>query len=158
MPPVTFTEATHMTSFFSGALGALAVLFLAAVFRRAAWRRMRGRGPARLGWLLRRIGARPDQERAVRSEAEALSEAFLSLRGDARALRGDLADLLAAPELDAARVSAALDARLARTDALRARFAEAMARVHAALEPAQREALAAMVRHGPHGRCRRAAA
>ncbi|HET8539800.1 MAG TPA: periplasmic heavy metal sensor [Anaeromyxobacter sp.] len=146
-----------MTAFLSGALGALAVLLLAAALRRAAWRRMRRHGPARLGFLLRRIAARPDQARAVRAEADALSEAFLALRGDAGALRGELADLLAAPELDVARVSAALDARLARMDALRARFAEALARVHAVLDPPQREALAAMVRRGPHRHgCRRA--
>lgn len=145
-----------MTPFLSGALGAVTVLFLAALVRRAAWRRLRRRGPARLGWLFRRIGARPEQERAVRAEADALSEAFLALRGDARALRADLADLLAAADLDAARVGAVLDARLARTEALRARFAEAVARVHAALDPPQRAALAEMVRHGPHrGGCGR---
>jgi Spy/CpxP family protein refolding chaperone len=145
-----------MTPFVSGALGALAVLFLAAVLRRAAWRHLRRRGPARIGWVLRRIGARPEQERAVRAEAEALSEAFLALRGDARALRGDLAELLAAPALDPARVGEVLDARLARAEALRARLAEAVARVHAALDPAQRDALAALVRHGPHrGGCGR---
>jgi uncharacterized membrane protein len=149
-----------MMSFLSGALGAVAVLFLSALLRRAAWRRLRRHGPARLGWLLRRIGARPEQERAVRAELDALSDAFLAARGDARALRGDLADLLAAPDLDPARVGAALDARLARMDALRSRLAEAVARVHAALDPAQREALAAVVREGPHrggcGRMRRA--
>lgn len=144
-----------MTPFLSGALGAVTILLLAALVRRAAWRRMRRRGPARLGWLFRRIGARPDQERAVRAEVDALSEAFLALRGDARALRGDLADLLGAPDLDAARVASALDARLARTDALRARLAEAVARIHAVLDPAQREALAAMVRSGPHRGCGR---
>ncbi len=145
-----------MNSFLSGALGAVAVLFLAALVRRAAWRRMRRRGPARLGWLFRRIGARPEQEQAVRAEVDALSEAFLALRGDARALRGDLAELLAAPDLDAARVASALDARLARTETVRARLAEAVARIHAVLEPRQREALAAMVRFGPHrGGCGR---
>ncbi len=145
-----------MNSFFSGALGALAVLVLAGLVRRAAWRRMHRRGPARLGWLFRRIGARPDQERAVRAEVDALSEAFLALRGDARALRGDLADLIAAPDLDAARVASALDARLARTEALRARLADAVAHIHAVLDPPQREALAAMVRYGPrHGGCGR---
>jgi uncharacterized membrane protein len=142
-----------MNSFLSGALGALTVLVLAGVARRAAWRRMRRGGPARLGWLFRRIGARPEQERALRAEADALSEAFLAFRGDARLLRGELADLLAAPELDAARVGAVLDGRLAKVNAVRARFAEALARVHATLDPPQREALAAMVRSGPrrHG-------
>lgn len=137
-----------MTSFLWGALGALTVLVLAGLARRAAWRRLRRGGPARLGWLFRRIGARPEQERALRAEADALSEAFLALRGDARLLRSELADLLAAPALDAARVAAALDARLGRMDALRARFAEAVARVHDALDPAQRERVAAMLRHG----------
>ncbi len=145
-----------MTPFLSGALGAVTVLFLAALVRRAAWRHLRRRGPARLGWLFRRIGARPEQEQALRAEADALSEAFLALRGDVRGLRGDLADLLAAPALDDARVRELLDARLVRTEALRARFAEAVARVHAALDPPQREALATMVRHGPHrGACGR---
>lgn len=139
-----------MTPFLSGALGALTVLVLAAFARRAAWRRMRRGGPARLGWLFRRIGARPEQERALRAEADGLSEAFLAFRGDARSLRGELADLLAAPELDAGKVGAVLDARLARLDAVRARVAAAVARVHATLDPPQREALAAMVRSGPH--------
>ncbi len=144
-----------MTAFLSGALGAVAVLFLLALVRRAAWRGMRRHGRARLGWLLRRLDARPDQERAIRAEADALSEAFLAFRGDARALRGELSDLLAAPAVDAARVRAVLDARLAGVDALRARLAEALARVHDALDPGQREALAAMVRHGPRHRCGR---
>ncbi len=148
-----------MTAFLSGALGAVAVLFLLALVRRAAWRGMRRRGRARLGWLLRRLDARPEQEQAIRAEADALSEAFLAFRGDARGLRGELADLLAAPAVDAARVREVLDARLARVETLRARFAEALARVHDALDPAQREALAAMVRSGPRhgcGRMRRA--
>src|SRR5512141_1881051 len=118
--PVELSEATHMTPFLSGALGAVTVLFLAALVRRAAWRHLRRRGPARLGWLFRRIGARPEQEQAIRAEADALSEAFLALRGDVRGLRGDLADLLAAPALDDARVRELLDARLVRTEALRA--------------------------------------
>lgn len=144
-----------MTAFLSGALGAVAVLFLLALVRRAAWRGMRRHGRARLGRLLRRLDARPEQEQAIRAEADALSEAFLALRGDARGLRGELADLLAAPAVDAARVREVLDARLARMEALRARFAEALARVHDALDPAQREALAAIVRHGPRHGCGR---
>ncbi len=40
------------------------------------------------------------------------------------------------------------DARLAKARELRARFAEALSRIHATLEPAQRERLAELVRHG----------
>ncbi len=143
-----------MTAFVSGAAGALTVLILAGLVRRAMWRRWRhsgGRFGARR--VLRRIGARPEQERAVLAESDALSEAIHGLRGDAAGLRADLADLIAAPAVDAARVSAALDARLARAKELRARFAEALARIHATLDPDQRARLAELVRVGPraHG-------
>ncbi len=148
-----------MTPFLSGAFGALTVLFVGALARRAAWRRFgrghHGRyGPRR---LLRRIGATPDQERAVLAETDALAEALSALRHDAGGLRTELADLLAAPALDAARVAAALEARLGRVAELRERLAGAIARVHAALGPEQRSRLAALVREGPHHRCGRAA-
>ncbi len=140
-----------MTAFLSGAAGALTVLVLAALVRRALWRRWR-RGGGRLGvrHVLRRIGARPEQERAVLAESDALAEALHALRGDARALREDLAGLLAAPAVDAGQVAAALDARLAHARELRTRLAEAISRIHATLDPAQRERLAELVRAGPH--------
>ncbi|ACL66705.1 hypothetical protein A2cp1_3371 [Anaeromyxobacter dehalogenans 2CP-1] len=144
-----------MSSFLSGALGAVVVLLAAGVVRAAAFRRWRrhGHGQVRAGWLLRRIGASPDQERAVRAELDALSEAFRALRADAHPLRGDLADLIVAPGLDATRVREAIEARLASASALRARVAEAVARVHDVLDPAQRERLAILLREGPrrHG-------
>lgn len=137
-----------MTAFLWGAAGALTVLVLAALARRALWRRWRGGRPA-AHHVLRRIGARPDQERALLAEVEAVTDVLRALRGDAGALRGDLADLLAGPEAAPSRVAAALDARLARLGELRGRFAEALSRVHAALDPAQRQALAELVRSGP---------
>lgn len=145
-----------MSSFVSGALGALTVLVAAGIARRAAWHRWRRHG-GRFGArrVLRRIGATPEQERAVLAETDALAEVLGALRRDAGALRGDLAELLASPSLDPARVGAALDARLSRAGELRARLAEAVARIHAALGPEQRARLAALVREGPHGRCGR---
>lgn len=138
-----------MTAFLSGAAGALVVLFLSVLLRRALWRRWRGGAGAGARHVLRRIGARPDQERALLAEVEAVTDLLRALRGDAGALRGDLADLLAGPAAEPARVTAALDARLSKTAELRARFAEAVSRVHAALDPSQREALAELVRFGP---------
>jgi uncharacterized membrane protein len=146
-----------MSPFLSGALGALTVLVAAGVARRAAWRRFahhRRMGPR---FVLRRIGATPEQERAVLAETDALTELLSSMRSDARALRGDLADLLAADALDPARVAAALDARLSRASELRTRISDAIARVHAALGPDQRVRLAALVREGPRGHCGRRA-
>jgi uncharacterized membrane protein len=145
-----------MTSFLAGALGAATVLFVGALARGAAWRhfsRRRAFGPRR---LLRRIGATPDQERAVLAETDALAELVRALRRDAGGLRADLADLLAEPALDPARVASALDVRLARTSELRARLADGVARIHSALGPEQRARLAALVRNGPAHRCGRA--
>jgi Spy/CpxP family protein refolding chaperone len=146
-------RSPEVNSFVSGALGALTVLVAAAVARRAAWHRFahhRGAAPRR---ILRRIGATPEQERAVLAETDALAEVLSGLRRDASALRADLAELLASPSLDAARVGAALDARLGKAGELRTRLAEAVARVHAALGPDQRARLATLVREGPHRRC-----
>lgn len=142
-----------MSSFLWGALGAATVLTLAAVARRAAWRRF-SRGPRHgVRHVLRRIGATPEQERAVLAETDALADALHALRQDGRALRADLADLLAAPALDPARVAAALDARLGKAGELRGKLADAVARIHAALGAEQRARLAALVREGPYRRC-----
>jgi hypothetical protein len=137
-----------MNAFLSGAAGALAVLFLAALTRRALWRRWRRGGRFGAHFVLRRIGARPEQERAVLAETDALGAALRDLRGDALGLREDLAELIVSPALDPGRVAAALDARLAKARELRARFAEALPRIHAMLEPDQRARLAELVRHG----------
>lgn len=142
-----------MSPFVSGALGAFAVLLLTGLVRRARWHRRlhrAGRGPWFLRRLFLRLGTRPEQEAVVSAEADALSQELRSLRQDARALRAEMADLLAAPALDAAAVARVLEPRLLKFDALRARLAEAVSRTHAALDPAQRSRLADLLRGG-HG-------
>jgi Spy/CpxP family protein refolding chaperone len=148
-----------MTSFWSGFLGALAALFVLFTVRRVVgfyfWRRWHrgGHGPRhRLYWLFRRIGARPDQQRILRAELDAVFFDARSLRGEADALREELARLLGAPALDEAAVSAVLERPLAKVSELRAKVAGSIARVHAALDAGQRERLAALVARGPHGR------
>jgi Spy/CpxP family protein refolding chaperone len=144
-----------MSPFVSGALGAVTVLAAAALVRRAAWRRLspdhrRRFVPRR---LLRRIGATPEQEKAILAETDALASLAFALRGDAAALREDLAQLLVEPAVDSARVAAALDARLGKAAELRTRLAEAVSRIHAALGPEQRARVAELVRFGPHRGC-----
>jgi uncharacterized membrane protein len=140
-----------VTSFLWGALGALAVLALLAGLRRAAWRRRIGhRGPrAGARFLAARIGARPDQERVLSEEADALAGEISRARADLAAVRAEMADLLSAPSLDASAVAAAIDRRLSGLAGVRARAAEGLARVHAALDPEQRARLAELVRTGP---------
>ena len=151
-----------MSPFWSGFLGALAALFALFTLRRIVWfafwrrrwhrhGRFSGRG---LGYLFRRLGTRPDQEAALRAEAESLFAEMAGFRGEVPALRAELATLLTGPSLDEAAVSAALEKPLARLAELRARVAAAVARIHATLDGAQRERLAELVRSGPYMRHR----
>ncbi|HSM93649.1 MAG TPA: periplasmic heavy metal sensor [Anaeromyxobacteraceae bacterium] len=147
-----------MSPFASGALGALAVLVAVGILRRVVWMRRLHRLHGRaypLRFLYRRLRTRPEQERVISSEADALAAEVRALRAELRGVRGEVADLLSAPATDAAAVQAAIDAHLARLTAVRARLAEAVAKVHATLDPEQRTALAALVREGghPHHRC-----
>lgn len=144
-----------MSAFLYGFLGAIAALFLVSLARRRRWRRMARLGePPRLllRGLFRRLGTRPEQEAVLGEEADALAAEVRALREAGRALREELAAMLDAPTLDRAAVDAALAERLARLEALRRRTAEALARVHGALDEGQRRALAAMLRSGPHRR------
>jgi hypothetical protein len=142
-----------MSSFVSGALGALAVVVTLAIVRRARWRGRFRHGPRRgIRFLAQRLGARPEQERVLADEADALASELSRARAEMRGVRAELASLLSAPALDAAAVAAAIDARLARLAAIRDRAAQGVARVHAALDPSQRAAFADLVRAGGHRR------
>lgn len=153
-----------MSPFLAGALGALALLLTLGALRRVLWfrrlRRWRAGGTLPLRRLFARLGTRPEQEAVLSEEAGALWRELGALRDDGRAAREELAELFSREALDAAEVSAALDQRLARLQAVRARVAEGLARVHATLDAGQRARLVALVRHGPgghrrhaHGRC-----
>jgi hypothetical protein len=140
-----------MLAFLYGFLGALAALALLAAIRRRQWRGMAGGGQRRgflLRGLFRRLGTRPDQESVLAGEADALAAELRALREEGRALREEVAAMLDAPAIDRAAVEEALERRLARLTALRARAAEALRRVHGTLDERQRRALAALVRSG----------
>ncbi|MBI5068909.1 MAG: periplasmic heavy metal sensor [Deltaproteobacteria bacterium] len=144
-----------MSAFLYGFLGAVAALFLFALARRRRWRRMaRLGGPPRflLRGLFRRLGTRPEQEAVLGGEADALAAEVRALREAGRGLREELAAMLEGPALERAAVEAALAGRLARLEALRHRAAEAVTRVHGALDVGQRRALAELLRRGGHRR------
>lgn len=138
-----------MSPFVAGALGAVTVLLLAGLVRRAVWHRRFRHGPRRgfmLRRLYRRLRTRPEQEKVLSAEAEALFSELRAFRVDAATLRTDLADLLAGPSLDPGTLSSALDARLEKLKGLKARLAEGLARIHATLDPSQRQELADLMR------------
>jgi uncharacterized membrane protein len=142
-----------MSSFFAGALGAIAVLVVLGSARALAWRRFGHRhGAHRLRRLARRIGASPDQEALLRAESEAVFAELRGLRHELFGARGELAELLASPAADRAAFEALLAKQGETLARARGRFAEGLAKVHASLDAAQRERLAAMLRRGPHHR------
>ena len=146
-----------MSPFVSGALGAVTVLVLLGLVRRAFWHRhhhRHGGGHWYLRRVFRRLGTRPEQEQVVAAEADALAAELRALRQDAWTLRSEVAELLAGPALDAQALSRALEARLGKLDSVKARLAEGLARIHASLDPAQRQQLAALLASSP-GRCHR---
>jgi uncharacterized membrane protein len=149
-----------MSSFLAGALGAVTVLAGLGGLRAFVWRRRfrHRRGPRLfLARVFRRLGTRPDQEEVLRAEAGRLATELHALRRDAGAIRAEVAALLAGPALDPAAISAALDVPVQKVAAVKAALADALARIHAALDPEQRARLAEFVREGPrHGPWRRA--
>jgi uncharacterized membrane protein len=141
-----------MSPFFSGALGALAVVITLRVARGAAWyhraRRFRAGGPPRAARrLAARIGASPAQEEVLASEATSLAKALHGVRREVAEVREAIAALLTAESLDAAALAAALDRPAARIAEVRARLEAAVARIHGALGPAERERLADVLRN-----------
>ncbi len=144
-----------MWTVFLSVVITLAVLGLLRLGRRAAWRRHRGAAPA---WMVRRLSRRlsatPAQERVLAEEVEALRAAVSELRGDLFASREDLARALGAERLDPSALDAVAARGTARLDALRARLAASLARIHESLDARQRQVLAELVRAGPG--CRRA--
>lgn len=141
--------------FALGFLAAVAVLSLVFALRVRRWRRWRRSGgvtPSGARWMLRglfaRLGTSPSQEQVLVDDATALRQAMAALRSDWEGARGELADLLAAADLDAGRVDEVLAARQARLSELRRQAAEAVARFHAVLDAGQREALSRLVREG----------
>jgi len=136
-------------------LTVVATLVALAVLRPLLWRLSRhrwsrsGRGAMPSRWLARRLGARPEQERLLREESDALAAELRALREDGRALRQEIASLVEGPALDPARLDAALRSRLARLEAVRDRAAGALGRLHASLDDRQRRALAELLRRGP---------
>ncbi len=144
-----------MLSVFLSVVITLAVLGLLRLARRAAWRRHRGAAPV---WVVRRLsrrlGATPAQERVLAEEVEALRVAVSELRGDLFASREELARALGAEQLDPSALDAIAARGVSRLDAIRARLAASLSRVHDSLDARQRQLLAEIVRSGP--RCRRA--
>ena len=104
------------------------------------------RGPLR--WVFERLDTSPGQEKVLVQAAEEVSEAAAKLRdlwgdtrtGWAKSLRGEAFDAAALREVEAQQ-----DARIAE---LRKTVNASLSRIHEALDPKQRQALADLIERG----------
>lgn len=100
--------------------------------------------------LFDRLGTRPEQERVIEAALADLQERARSTREKMSTWREDVSRLFDAEALDGDALKATLDAPDPALAELKAAAVEALAKVHAALEPDQRRTLARlMARH--HG-------
>ena len=129
----------------------LAVLGLLRLAHRAVRRRHRPASTWMARRLARRLQATPEQERVLAAEVEELRLAVAELRGDLFASREELAQALAGEHLDPSALDGLAARGASRVEALKARLGASLARVHAALDARQRQALADLVRRGPRG-------
>jgi hypothetical protein len=133
-----------MLGFFVGAVG---VVVLARVARRARWRRhgMHGAWAHGLRRLFRRLGTTPVQERVILAEVEKLREAGRAMREEAVRARADAAGFLRKDDLAGLPWDEVMGRHERAAGAMREAVKDAFTAIHAALEPAQRERLAAFL-------------
>ena len=109
----------------------------------------RGAGHLPLRFVFERLRTTPGQERVFYEAASELESRLEALRGEAARSRHDLAEALRAGALDTERLNAARERQARELREAQDAVQAALAKVHAALEPAQREQLAALIAQGP---------
>ncbi len=138
--------------FLWGVLAAIAVLWVARTVGWLVWARRWRRGYHRhgpRGWLrgvFSRLDTTPGQEKAIVAAVEELRETTGKLRGDLKKSRADVAAALGAERFDADAVGKVFDRQP--LDELRGAVVAALGKIHEALDPRQRKALAEIVESG----------
>lgn len=112
----------------------------------------RGPGAGRGGWmwlLLSRLDLSPAQERVVRSELETLKQKVKAAREEGAQSRADVARAVRGEEFEENALADMFVRHDERLHGLRGDLAGALGRIHAVLDPAQRERLAEIIERGP---------
>jgi Spy/CpxP family protein refolding chaperone len=102
-----------------------------------------------LRWLFWRLDTTVGQEKLIRDEVERLREPFEALRSELRETRRAAAQAFGADTLDAAGVEAVFQRHEALMGRARAAVTESLQRVHAGLDPEQRQRVARWLEAGP---------
>jgi hypothetical protein len=115
-------------------------------------RRFRGGGEGFiLSRLLDEIDANPEQEKAIRADAEKLRELLRGLRGERGQLRGDIARLIGGEEFDEELLAQVYVRHDDVLRDLREQVGGLLGRLHSVLEPEQRRRLAELLERGHRG-------
>ncbi|HJL15612.1 MAG TPA: Spy/CpxP family protein refolding chaperone [Sandaracinaceae bacterium LLY-WYZ-13_1] len=116
---------------------------------RGGWRRG---GPRRwLRFLYERLDTTPGQEKEIAAAVEGFVEQARSMKREARTSRDDVAKVLRDDGFDETTLGELFGRHDERVRDLQKAFADALGRVHQALDPEQRQRLAALIEsgHGP---------
>jgi hypothetical protein len=110
-----------------------------------------GRGGFVLRALSERLDATPAQEKVIAEALREVREAFMKHRGELRGSRGDVAKAVRAESFDEVLFGELFARHDAAIEELRKTVMGALAKVHASLEPGQRDELARIIESGPFG-------
>jgi hypothetical protein len=151
-------------------IGTLCLLGLIAVVRGRRWRHGYGHGRGGWGyspyrgygvdgmgagprWMLRslfyRLGTSPSQEKVILEAVSSLRDQSGKLRGEWQQSKSEIAQAVRGEALDETKVQGTFKRHDGLLSELRKAALDAMAKVHAVLDPDQRKALAKLVEH-PH--------
>ncbi len=108
---------------------------------RARWGFMRG--------LFERLDTTPGQEKVVKSAFDEVRKAAEGVKDDLMAARGDVAKAFRSEAFDESIAGDLLSRHDAKMDELRKTLVGALAKIHGALDPEQRERLARFLERGP---------
>lgn len=115
--------------------------------RRGPWRGGGGRG---FMWAaLARLDLSPAQEKVVRAEVEKVKDKARTLEEEARASRGDMARAIRGESFEEGALADMFVRHDDRMHDLRGEVAGALGRIHAVLDPEQRERFADLLEKGP---------
>jgi uncharacterized membrane protein len=99
--------------------------------------------------LLARLDLSPAQEKVVRAEIESLRQKARGIRDEAAAARSDMARSVRGEDFEEDALASMFIRHDDQLHTLRQDLGGALGRVHAVLDPAQRERLAEMIERGP---------
>ncbi len=100
---------------------------------------------------LARLDLSPAQEKVVRAEVDKLRDKARGLRDEGQATRGDMARAIRGETFEEGALADMFVRHDDRMHDLRGEVAGALGRIHAVLDPQQRERLADLLEEGPRG-------